>query len=132
MFRSKILTFLFVLFLLATAQAQNPRGSLRGAVQDATGARLPNAKVVLESAGSSLRREAASEDRGEFRIDDLLPGNYRVTVSAPNFAPARSEVSVQVSSVREITVTLKPAAPSESVSVQGLSLIHISEPTRPY
>jgi len=126
--QQKIFALTSILFLLATAQAQNPRGSLRGAVQDATGARIPSAKIVLESTASSLRREATSEDRGEFRIDDLLPGNYRVTVTAPNFAPAQSEVSVQVSSVREITVTLKPAAPSQTVSVKGESSSITTEP----
>jgi len=128
LFKQKILALVSVLFLLATLQAQNPRGSLRGAVQDATGARIPSAKIVLESVASPLRREATSEDRGEFRIDDVVPGNYRVTVSATGFAPAQSEVSVQVSSVREIIVTLKPAAPSQTVSVQSASSSITTEP----
>ncbi len=100
-------------------QAQNPRGSLRGTVQDGTGARIPAAKIVLQSAGSSIAREAASEDRGEFRLDDLLPGTYRMTVSAAGFASAQADVAVVVSSVREVTVTLKPAASSETVKVES-------------
>jgi len=99
--------------------AQNPRGSLRGTVQDATGARIPSARIVVRSVDSSMRREAVSEDRGEFRLDDLLPGAYRITVSATGFAPAQADVSIAVSSVREVTVTLKAGAPAESVSVQG-------------
>jgi hypothetical protein len=82
-------------------QAQNPRGSLRGTVQDATGARIASAKIVMQSLDSSLQREASSEDRGEFRLDDLLPGTYLMTVSAPGFAPAQADVPVAVSSVRE-------------------------------
>ena len=105
--------------LAISVHAQNPRGSLRGTVQDATGARIPAAKVVVRSADSSLQREAISEDRGEFRLDDLLPGSYRITVSAAGFASAQADVSIAVSSVREVTVTLKAAAPSETVSVQG-------------
>ena len=106
--------------VLATAlHAQNPRGSLRGTVQDATGARIPSAKILVQAVDSSMRREAVSEDRGEFRVDDLLPGAYRITVSAAGFAPARAGVSIAVSSVREVTVTLTLAAPSETVSVQG-------------
>ncbi len=102
--------------VLATRSARSePRGSLRGTVQDATGARIPRPAIVVQSAGSSLQREAASEDRGEFRLDDLLPGAYRITVSAAGFAPAQADVSVAVSSVREVTVTLKAAAPSETV-----------------
>jgi hypothetical protein len=66
-----------------------------------------------------MRREAASEDRGEFRLDDLLPGNYRITVNASGFAQAQADVSITVSSVREVTVTLKAAGSSETVNVQG-------------
>lgn len=110
-----------VIILLSQVQAQNPRGSLRGTIQDATGARIRSAKIVVQSADSSLRREATSEDRGEFRMDDLLPGAYHITVSAQGFAQARSEVSIAVSTVREVTVTLKPAAGTETVNVQGSS-----------
>ena len=105
--------------LLPPLLAQNPRGSLRGAVQDTTGARVPSAKIVVESEDSSIRREATSEDRGEFRLDELIPGAYRVTVTAAGFTQAQARVSIAVSSVREVTVTLKPTAPSESITVAG-------------
>jgi hypothetical protein len=112
---------LFAILLTATLYAQNPRGSLRGTVQDATGARIASAKIVAQLSGSSLQREATSEDRGEFRLDDLLPGNYRVTISAAGFAPAQAEISIAVTTVRDITVTMKPAATSQTVNVQGSS-----------
>jgi len=112
---------LFTILLTATLQAQNPRGSLRGTVQDATGARVSSAKIVAQLSGSSVQREASSEDRGEFRLDDLLPGNYRVTISAKGFAPAQADVSIAVATVREVTVTMKPAATSQTVTVQGSS-----------
>src|SRR5580700_3844118 len=88
----------FVIALLATLltalHAQNSRGSLRGTVQDPTGARISSAKVVAQLSASSVQREATSEDRGEFRIDDLLPGSYRVTVTAAGFAPAKADVVI--------------------------------------
>ncbi|HME35535.1 MAG TPA: carboxypeptidase regulatory-like domain-containing protein [Candidatus Sulfotelmatobacter sp.] len=109
-------------------QAQNPRGSLRGSVQDATGARIPSATIVVRAVDSSLQREAASEDRGEFRMDDLLPGTYHMTVTAPGFAPAQADVSIAVSSVREVAVTLKPAAASQTVTVKSLASSITTQP----
>ena len=117
--RSLALSASVVFLAFLCVQAQSPRGTLRGAVQDTTGARITSAKIVLRSVDSAMQREAASEDRGEFRVDDLPPGKYRVTVSATGFATAAAEVSVAVSSVREVTVTLKAVAASESVQVQG-------------
>jgi hypothetical protein len=112
---------LVLLFLAAALHAQNSHGSLRGTVQDATGARIVSAQIVAQLSGSSVQREAVSEERGEFFIDDLLPGNYRVTISAKGFAPAQADVSVAVANVRDIAVTMKPAATSQTVNVQGSS-----------
>jgi hypothetical protein len=88
--------------LLSPVYGQNPRGSLLGTVQDATGARIASADVELQAKDSSLRRESSSKRNGEFRLDDLLPGTYRITVEASGFAPAQAEVVVAVSLVREV------------------------------
>lgn len=101
------------------APAQEFRGALRGVVQDARGGRVPAAKIVVQAAESSLRRESSSDTRGEFRLDDLLPGAYRLRVMASGFAEASAQVSVVVSSVRDITVTLKPLTVQETVIVDG-------------
>jgi Carboxypeptidase regulatory-like domain/TonB dependent receptor len=128
LFRKSFLVVLTTAALTTFTQAQNPRGSLRGTVQDVTGARVPSARIVVQSVDSSMQREAASEDRGEFRLDDLLPGAYRVMVSAAGFAAARADVSIAVSSVREVTVTLKAAVPSETVKVQGANSSITTQP----
>ena len=66
-----------------------------------------------------MRREAVTEDRGEFRLDDLPAGNYRVAITAAGFADAHADVAIAVSSVREVVVTLRPATPSQSIVVQS-------------
>jgi hypothetical protein len=99
--------------------AQNPNGALRGEVQDTSAARVAGAQVTVESNGSSLTREVTADARGEFRIDGLLPGSYRVTVTAKDFTQATANVEVAVSLVRDITVVLKPETGRETVSVKS-------------
>jgi hypothetical protein len=99
--------FLSFLFVPAESLAQNPRGTLRGTVQDASGAAVPSAKIVVHAADSSLQRETISDNRGEFRVDDLLPGTYHVVVTAKGFAEASADVKVVISSIREVSVRLK-------------------------
>jgi hypothetical protein len=103
------------------AFAQTPTGSVRGVVQDSTGGRLGSAHVSAQAAGSAVVREVQCDRQGEFRLDELLPGVYRVSVSAPNFSPAISNVTVVVSGVREVTVTLQPAAVQAAVTVRGVA-----------
>ena len=101
------------------ASAQNPNGALRGEVQDQSGARVSAAQIVLTSSGASLSREATANDRGEFRIEGLLPGTYHVAVTAKGFAEAVADVDVVVSFVRDVTVSLKPGTGHETITVPG-------------
>jgi hypothetical protein len=103
----------------AVLHAQNPNGALRGEVEDASAARVAGARVMVESKGSSITREAFASDAGEFRIEGLLPGAYHVTVTAKGFAAATADVEVSVSVVRDITVMLRPEGAKEMVTVQG-------------
>lgn len=109
------------LCLLATppSRAQNPRGTLRGVVRDASGAVIPSAKIVVQAEEATQRREATTNDRGEFRMDDLAPGNYHVVVSANGFADAKADVQIRVSSLREITVTLKVQTFQQTITLDG-------------
>ncbi len=44
---------------------------------------------------------------------------YHLVVNAQGFAEASADVAVIVSSVRDVTVTLKPVAAKETVNVQA-------------
>src|SRR5271165_6075316 len=115
-----LVTFLCV-FVCSPALvcAQNPNGTLRGEVQDASAARVAGAQVVAQSMGSSVARETLTNDRGEFRIEGLLPGSYRVTVVAKGFSQAMADVYIEVSMVRDVTVTLGPESGHETVNVRS-------------
>jgi hypothetical protein len=125
---ARLLWLAFAVLLPCALQAQDPRGALRGVVQDASGGRIPSAKIVVRAVDSSFQREAAAGDHGEFRIDGLLPGTYRIAVDAKGFAQASSDVNVAIGSVREITVTLNPAAVQQSVTVQGQAASITTQP----
>jgi outer membrane receptor protein involved in Fe transport len=116
----EIFTFVLLTALLSiVAHAQNPTGTLRGDVQDQTGGRVPAATVTVQAVGSSLKRETTSDDHGEFRLSQLLPGTYHIVVDAKGFAEAQADVAVVVSSVRDVTVTMNAATVKETVNVQA-------------
>ena len=108
-----------VVFLGLSVHAQNSNASFRGFVQDSSGARIPHATVAVRAAVSVFEREATTNDRGEFRLDDLPPGDYHLIVSAPGFAEAHADVELIVSSVRDFTITMKPGGTPESVQVSS-------------
>ena len=110
------------------SSAQKFHGSLRGVVQDASQARVPSATIVLHAAESSVEVHADANERGEFRVNNLNPGTYHLFVNAKGFAEARSDVTIMVSSVRDITITLQPGAVQQTVNVQAQPSSVTTEP----
>ena len=113
--------WLLLVLLLAPLQsvvAQNPRGTLRGTVEDSSRSRIPGVSLVIQSQQSGGDRLAVSDARGEFRVEDLPPGKYLLTANAPGFALASAEVTVIVSEVRDISVVLQPQGLVQRINVQ--------------
>ena len=121
--RNAVLPFLLLLLVCDASflHAQNPNGALRGEVQDASSARVVGARVVVRSSNSAVEREVTTNEQGEFRLEGLLPGSYRVTVAAKGFAQATADVNIAVSLVLGIAVILKPQSAQETVKVEGNS-----------
>src|SRR6185437_5281473 len=102
--RSAVILIFVVIFLTPLSRPQNFRGSIVGEVVDTTGARVPSAKIVARSLQTSFERQAISYAQGEFRLADIQPGPYSLTVSASGFMDATSDLSAVVSSVQDVSV----------------------------
>jgi Carboxypeptidase regulatory-like domain len=122
--RPGVICVLALWFSIAVIQAQSTGGSLRGSIQDSTGARVSGANIKVVLSESSQMRQVSADAQGAFRIEDLTPGEWRISVDAHGFASASADVSVAVRTVRNIVVTLRPSQVSQSVKVssQGSSI----------
>jgi hypothetical protein len=109
-------------------QGQTPQGAVRGTVQDSSGARIAHASIILRARDASFVRKAETGDRGEFLADNLPPGNYQVVVTAQGFSDLRTDLRVVISSMRDITVTLRPVAWSERIDVHSAASSVTSQP----
>ena len=106
-----------LLIFSAISWGQGFRGSIIGHVEDPSGGRIPRATIVVHAPASAVERTVTSDSSGDFRVDDLPPGSYHVSVTAPGFAEAGSDLEVVVSMVREITATMQPAPIQQTVTV---------------
>jgi hypothetical protein len=79
---------LLVMFCLVSAQTLfgqgTDLGTIRGSVTDASGAVIPNAKVVILDISTGTTRETTTNAQGEYQMFGLRPGSYKVSVSAAN------------------------------------------------
>jgi Ca-activated chloride channel homolog len=94
-----------VAFAPSHAQDSRAAGVVSGIVLDATGAGVPGATVQLRS-GARDERSAASDDRGEFRFEKLLPGQYEIRVAKTGFDPLARSVDVVLDRPAFIRLTL--------------------------
>ena len=119
----------WVLLVLLTAPvAQTTLGALVGTVIDVNGARVPVAIVSAAAAGSALRRQTTTNPAGEFRLEGLQPGDYLVTVSAPNFSAVTYALRLNVNSYPTLAVILKPAPLTATVQVPEAENTLYSQP----
>jgi hypothetical protein len=129
---TKRMLSLFSLLLGATllvmsasfAFAQETTGSISGTVTDASGARIPGATVKAE--GQAFTRTATTNSDGFFRMLQVPPGSYKVTVSANNFSGATADqVIVALGKTTPLEFALKVGSVSEQVNISADDVVRI-------
>jgi hypothetical protein len=69
-----------------SASAQSTFGSIRGTVEDASGAVIPGTAVTIHSLDESFDRKVTTDDSGEFVVENLKAGHYKLTFHHEGFA----------------------------------------------
>ena len=109
-----------VLFSSIPAHSQTAGGTFTGTVTDSSGGVLPNAQVTIKDAATGVSTTTATNVDGLYRVPNLLPASYDITVSAPGFATAvRSGVELTVGATLALNFTLKVGQVTEQVQVTG-------------
>jgi hypothetical protein len=93
-----------VLVFSCTVNAQVNTGSIAGTVHDSSGAAIVGATVTATSVATSEQHSAVSGSIGEFTLQGLPPGNYKVRVTNASFKTMETNVEVTVGA----SVTLNP------------------------
>lgn len=119
----QLISLLAILLLSTSAalgQAQANAADLQGTITDATGAVVPNATVTARNPSTNITRNTTTNDEGFYRIINLPPGDYEVTVEAANFKKSvATKVTLTVGQAADFNVVLEPGEITESVTISG-------------
>jgi hypothetical protein len=100
--------------------AQQSTASVNGAVEDQTGAVVPNAQVKLTNTSTGVVRTTTTNSTGIYTFPSVVPGVYSMQVSAHGFAPqSQPPVTLQVDQVATFDFHLKVGSTSSTVTVTG-------------
>ncbi|HYG81123.1 MAG TPA: TonB-dependent receptor, partial [Pyrinomonadaceae bacterium] len=115
------LLFVVCLTLFATsAMAQTATtGTIEGTVTDVNEAVVPGVTVTVTSPNLIRAQSATTDDEGRFRILNLPPGRYSVTIEASKgFARyEQADVEVNLSKTSSVDVRLQPEGTAASVDI---------------
>jgi carboxypeptidase family protein len=114
-------TFILTIALLSAGRsAFAQQATITGAVSDETKAVLPGATVTAINLATGDQSVAVSDDRGEFRLLTLPPGQYRVRVDLSGFSSVVvPQIELLVGQNATIPVVLRVAQLSETVTVSS-------------
>src|SRR5579872_5272122 len=103
----------------APAQSVGGQSGISGTVKDASGAVVPNAKVVVSSASQGQLRSTVTNSAGVFAAPGLTPGSgFEVTVTAAGFAPYEmKDIVLQVGQNMDLSVSLSVGQAATAVEV---------------
>lgn len=115
--RSWILLTLLILFGHGIAGAQSTAGSIRGVVQDKTGAVIPGSRVTLHSEDESTDHVAFSNASGDFVLENLKPGRFTLHAERNGFA-GTNLTGIVLNPRQDLRLTVELAVAETSTTVE--------------
>lgn len=101
---------------IALAQSATT-GAIVGVAMDKAGAAVVGAKVTVVNDATNASAETTSSSTGDFRVLNLPPGRYTVTISAANFANHKAATVVEVGLTTRVDAKLNVSSKGEVVEV---------------
>jgi hypothetical protein len=133
--RRAILIALIILsaLFLPSADAQQTLGSVSGVINDATGASISGASVVLVNDQTAASRTATTNGNGSYQVQGLPIGLYTVTITATGFDTEKlSGFLIQADRTASLAIRLKPGQVSSTIDVAATPQLDTVDTTNGY
>ncbi|HEY5883305.1 MAG TPA: TonB-dependent receptor, partial [Pyrinomonadaceae bacterium] len=105
---------------VAYGQSQANAADLKGFVRDPSGAVVVGATVTARNPATNFSRSVTTNDEGYYQLVSLPPGDYEVTVEAPNYKKAVvPEYKLTVGASADLDVALELGQITEIVNISS-------------
>ena len=109
--------FIFLSIFTANSFAQSASTSLRGVVNDPSGAVVSGAVVTLVDNASGLKLTATTKASGEYQLVQIPPARYSITVTANGFGSQSKSAELLVDQPSTINFVLTLQSNTEVINV---------------
>src|SRR5271169_3113480 len=114
---------LLVVALSASVSFAQFSAGVTGVVQDATGASVAKANVVLVQVGTQVTRTVVTDANGSFNFVSLAPANYEISAEAAGFAKTIEKINLDTNQTLTVNLTLSLKSVATSVEVTEVAPI---------
>ena len=97
--------------------AQRGRAAVYGNVTDQTGAVIPTGTAT--ATGSAGPVTTSVNFRGQYVLNGLMPGQYKLSVAATGFAAFETDLTLSADQAVEIDATMQPPSAKSEVNVEA-------------
>src|SRR6187549_2659466 len=118
---SFVCLMVFALSAIAFAQSTTT-GAIGGVVSNPNKEVVPGASVTVKNIGTNKEDTATTDDSGRFKVANLQPGTYAVTVNSSGFSPMTAEnvvVEVGRETGLEVALSVGPVTGTVDVSAEA-------------
>jgi hypothetical protein len=113
-----LLIFFALALAVPRARAQSTSGSIRGTVQDISGAAVPGATIAMHSLDANLQLVTTSNAFGEYQFENLKAGSYKLVAHHEGFKDAVvPSVALEKRQQLRVQITLRVPAEVDSLEM---------------
>ena len=116
----KAILIVLALVLIGTlsVQAQSTFGSIRGVVQDTSGAAIPDAQVTLHSVDENTDHAVKTDATGNYTLENIKAGKYSIRAQRDGFADTiLNDITLAARQDLRFTLSMTVAAQATTVQV---------------
>jgi len=117
--RFALLIFLLLFLVSVSIHAQTSPSSLSGTIASATGAGVPNAKVIAKNLVTGQSTETQTDSAGHYNVANLAVGDYELSVSAEGYSTNTLKVTVAPGASQTANVTLAGVLSLEDIGISS-------------
>ena len=126
MFQKLWLPAAFLLALSSVSAQVATTGKITGIITDSSGAIIPNANIEVESSALMAPRQTVSRVDGNYLVDLLPIGTYKVTVTGNGFKTyVQNGIGIQAGFTATINAVLDVGSINQSVTVESSPVVDV-------
>jgi hypothetical protein len=114
----RVLLAAIVVLSGVSCYGQAAGATLSGTLTDPSNAAIPHAQVEITNVATGVTRNVTADEAGFYAAPNLLPGQYKITASAPGFAKSvDSRIELAVGAEQTLNIQMSLGQVSETVLV---------------